>query len=202
MSAPDPSSATIVATAAAPGNFAIAAPPSLTRSRELGAVSLPVPTTTNLGTSSPAGAITSRLEPLLPVNRSAAAARRRDSPMRDTMRRLAGPNFKFSPQNRIRTPCQLVNGAKPSLRAAAMGNPWSKPVIGCEAAGLRRLPAIYGPDRTACKAAFYSGRVFLRLRFSRDRYALPLPSGFASAPVSAASAILSSIRERLNPAKS
>src|SRR5204863_2413091 len=61
------------------------------------------------------------------------------------------------------------NGAKPSLKAAAMGNPWSKPLIGCEAAELWHLPAIYGPDQRACKAAFYSRRGFLRLRFSNGR---------------------------------
>ena len=59
--------------------------------------------------------------PLLPVNRSAAAARCNRSPAGASTLRVAGPSFSPSSQNTIRTPFGGVeNASNPSLRASAM----------------------------------------------------------------------------------
>src|SRR5256885_2012317 len=54
--------------------------------------------------SSPGGATRSSAEPLLPLNRSAAAARPTRSPVGPSARRAAEPNLTPSSQNRTRTP--------------------------------------------------------------------------------------------------
>ena len=64
-------------------------------SRDFSSLSLPVPITISRGSVSPAGATMSRLDALLPVKRSAAAARRKRSPIGASARCVAGPNLKI-----------------------------------------------------------------------------------------------------------
>ena len=109
-------------------------PPSLVMSRSLRSLSLPVPTTTRRGTLRPEGAMMSSVDPFLPVKRSAAAARRTRSPDGSSARRVAGPNFKLSPQNVTRTPRSRSNGVKPSFKASDMRQSFSSDT------GRRALP--------------------------------------------------------------
>ena len=141
----------MVASGATPGTFPMAMPPSLRRSRRLRSLSLPVPTTTSRGNLRPVGATMSSVEPLLPVNRSDAAARRIRSPVGDRARWVAAPNFRFSPQNTMRTPRNRVNGVKPSLRASVIVRSF------LTGSGGFSLP-IYGPDDAVLQSRFWRFR--------------------------------------------
>ena len=105
------------------GTLPMAAPPSLTKSCDLNLPALPTPKTTSRDTGRPAGATMSSALPLLPVKRSAAAARCNRSPVGASALRVAGPSFKPSSQNRTRTPLEgVANGANPSLAGIGHGN--------------------------------------------------------------------------------
>src|SRR6266545_6560380 len=71
--------------------------------------------------SSPGGATRSSAEPLLPLNRSAAAAPPTRSPVGPSARRAAEPNLTPSSQNRTRTPLAgAATGANSSFRRPDM----------------------------------------------------------------------------------
>src|SRR5262252_10891837 len=71
--------------------------------------------------SSPGGATRSSAEPLLPLKRSAAAARLTRSPVGPSARRAAEPNLTPSSQNRTRTPLAgAARGANSSFRRPDM----------------------------------------------------------------------------------
>ncbi len=82
----------------------IAAPPSLTKSCVLNFPALPMPITIRRATGSDAGATMSSALPLLPVKRSAAAARCSRSPVGASILRDAGPSFSPSSHSTISTP--------------------------------------------------------------------------------------------------
>src|SRR4051812_39896574 len=112
----------MVTSPAAAGILPMPAPPSLTKSLVLRSRALPTPTTTRRVASSPAGATISSADPLLPLNRSAAAALVTRSPVGLIARRAAEPNLSPSSQNRTRTPLAgVARGANSSLRAPDIG---------------------------------------------------------------------------------
>ena len=104
LTAPPGRSATIVASAAVAGTCPMATPPSFTKASRLRSLPFPAPTITRRGTASPAGARMSRVEPFLPLNRAAAAARVTRSPHGRRIACAAAPNLSPSPQNMTRTP--------------------------------------------------------------------------------------------------
>ena len=116
MSGPEPNSAKIVASAAAAGTLPIATPPSLTMSCDLSSLSLPVPTTTSRGRLRPAGATMSRVDPFLPVKRSAAAARR--TSCSTGAKRLAGggAEFEIFPAEHNKNTAHAGKGGKSKLQ--------------------------------------------------------------------------------------
>ena len=142
LSAPEANSAKIVALGAEVGTFPAATPPSLTISRDFNSLSLPIPTTTSLGSVRPEGATMSRLEPIFPVKRSAAAARRRRSPIGASAFCVAGPNWRFSSQNTTRTPRGRAKLVKPNLRAAGINRSFA-----ARRRAERALCGVYEPER-------------------------------------------------------
>src|SRR5450631_551655 len=94
----------MVACFAAAGTFPTAIPPSLRKSLSLRSETLPQPTTTSRAALRPDGAMTSRVDPLLPVKPSASAARSTRPPASPSSLRVAAPILRASSQNTIRTP--------------------------------------------------------------------------------------------------
>jgi len=99
-------------------------PPNLRKSFSLISAALPTPTTIRRSALIPSGAGISSVEPLLPLNWLAAAARLTVSDAFPSAFRVASPNFNASSQNTTRTPRGAVEKAtKPTLTASDIGNP-------------------------------------------------------------------------------
>ena len=105
-------------------------PPNLRKSFSLMSDVLPTPTTIRRSALIPSGAGISSVDPLLPLNWLAAAARLTVSAAFPSAFRVASPNFNASSQNTTRTPRGAAEKAtKPTLTASDMGK--SSRIQGC-----------------------------------------------------------------------
>src|SRR5665213_2849815 len=124
--APPGNSANTTASLVLSGSLPMASPPSLSRSFGSRPLVLPAPITTSRETFSPSGTTSSSAEPLLPVKRSALAARITRPAAAPSALAVAGPNLSPSSQNTTRTPVTPIlagaaKGANPSFRASDIG---------------------------------------------------------------------------------
>src|SRR6186713_2199165 len=123
MAPPDSSATTVTAWLAA---FSLPAvtPPNLRKSFSLISAALPTPTTIRRSALIPSGAGISSVEPLLPLNWLAAAARFTVSVALPSAFRVTSPNFSASSQKTTRTPRGAAEKAtKPTLTASDIGDP-------------------------------------------------------------------------------
>src|ERR1700730_10552189 len=105
----------------AAGALPAAAPPGLRKSLDLSSDVLPQPTTVRRATLRLAGRTISSAVPLLPVKRSAAAARDTTSAALPSILRVAAPSLRESLQNTTSTPFDGIrNRANPSFTSFAM----------------------------------------------------------------------------------
>src|ERR1700688_1247783 len=125
--APPGNSANTVPSAAEAGSLPMASPPSLSRSFWSRPAVLPAPITTRRDAFRPSGTISSSADPLLPVKRSALAARVTRAAVGPSALAVAGPNLRPSLQNTMRTPLAgAAKGPNPSFKAFDIGgNPYS-----------------------------------------------------------------------------
>src|SRR6185295_14831563 len=144
-------------------------PPNLRKSFSLISAVLPTPTTIRRSALIPSGAGISSVEPLLPLNWLAAAARLTVSDALPSAFRVASPNFNASSQNTTRTPRTAAEKAtKPTLTASDIGK--SSRISGHFA----------GPEPARIHGMFSSNRP-KSLRACRFRHYGPQPPALPSA---------------------
>src|SRR5665213_2951448 len=157
--APPGKSAKTVASLALIGSLPMAMPPSLSRSFCSRPWALPVPITTRRSALRPSGTASSSVEPLLPVKRSALAARATRPEAGAIALAVAEPNLRASSQNTTKTP--LAGGAKgenPSFKASDIGTIL---ILGTSAVPCPygpRLPLCKGPNRPISRVFGWAGR--------------------------------------------
>ena len=134
--APSGSSAITVTCSLAALSLPAVTPPNLRKSFSLISAALPTPTTIRRSALIPSGAGMSSVDPLLPLNWLAAAARLTVSAALPSAFRVASPNFNSSSQNATRTPRGAVEKAtKPTLTASDMGK--SSRIEAADGSGIR-----------------------------------------------------------------
>src|SRR4051812_10650852 len=134
--APSGSSAITVTDSLAAFSLPAVTPPNLRKSFSLISAAFPVPTTINRSALIPSGAGMSSVDPLLPLNWLAAAARFTVSLALPNAFRVASPNFNPSSQNATRTPRGAAeNATKPTLTASDMGK--SSRIGAADGTGIR-----------------------------------------------------------------